>query len=701
MTRPTADATGRGVAACRDAWHARGLRVPECSVPEQVVRRKTYTQRLTGERSQAARQTVARWLHERVVRRVAHPVYVHPLVVVPKRNGKWRTCLNCRSLNDQISFEHCKLERLADFLPTVKRNSWIATTDLKDAYQQIPVRAVDQWKLAFCVDGQTYVCTGMPFGLSSAPGIFTKCLRPIAGQWRAVGINVLIYLDDIVISADSLEGCQDALNRVRSDLTALGFRINFEKSTEPSTRAQVLGFDIDTETMTISIPNDKRQSIRADIRRTLAAQRLSRRGAKRLLGRLRALSTAVPAVRVCTAELLYMVQRRRTRISEELRRELEWWAHTGMEMVRCWVPATRPKIEIFTDASLGGWGAACPALQLYAHGQWSTPAHINVLEMEAIRIALERWAYRLQGHHVQISTDSITAFHYLRKTGGTKRRLNRITRQVWRVTQQYNIEVGQRFVPGHTNVIADRLSRLKGLNRVRLPEPVWLKVNHWWGPFSADICADSRSARLDCSIRYDLGGDVLRDRLPPGTLYAFPPPRLIPALLERIERERRKVALIVPEWRTAIWWPQLQRLASSYRTTSRRQPSKWCWGACLVDCERHKSSTQSSSHGLRRHSADTSASGANSSRRTGPRTESRHSWRAQHQRRDQQHQQPGQRSLLSKNQSTFASGCTGATQSRSSAARDRRSFCPSTSSSSSLSSFQPRIDSATGEPTFL
>ena len=72
--------------------------------------------------------------------------------------------------------------------------------------------------------------TVLPFGLSSAPFIFTKLLKPLETHWRSQGIPRAIFFDDGVGAGSSLEAAKINSSFVRADLSRYEFEINQEKS---------------------------------------------------------------------------------------------------------------------------------------------------------------------------------------------------------------------------------------------------------------------------------------------------------------------------------------------------------------------------------------------------------------------------------------------------------------------------------------
>lgn len=87
----------------------------------------------------------------------------------------------------------------------LKPKDWLTKIDLTDAYFTIPVHQNHQQYLRFSVENQAYQFTCLLFGLSSGPWIFTKILKSVAALLREHGVRLVIYIDDILIMAESKE----------------------------------------------------------------------------------------------------------------------------------------------------------------------------------------------------------------------------------------------------------------------------------------------------------------------------------------------------------------------------------------------------------------------------------------------------------------------------------------------------------------
>ena len=175
----------------------------------------------------------------------------------------------------------------------------------------------------------------------------------------------------------------------------------------------------------------------------------------------------------------------------------------------------------------------------------------------------------------------MTVFHYLRKKGGTRANLNAETARVINLQVKHDVEIIPHYISSEENYIADRLSRLAGINVRTIDDRFFQQIEKKWGPFSADLFADSTRAKLPVAFKFDQGQNALWDPWPRGTLYAFPPPRLILPLLTRLMNQPTKMVMVTPGWQSAIWWPALQTL-SMEKVTWFDKHENWSWNAFLI-----------------------------------------------------------------------------------------------------------------------
>ena len=107
--------------------------------------------------------------------------YISNMFTVPKKDGGFRPIINLRPLNVFLHYQHFKMEGLYMVQDLIERDYYLCKIDLKDAYLTIPVNQNDQKFLRFIWKGNLFQFQTLPFGLASAPRIFTKLLKPVVG----------------------------------------------------------------------------------------------------------------------------------------------------------------------------------------------------------------------------------------------------------------------------------------------------------------------------------------------------------------------------------------------------------------------------------------------------------------------------------------------------------------------------------------
>ena len=155
------------------------------------------------------------------------------------------------------------MEDVRTALNLLEKHIYMCRLDLKDAYLLVPMDSDHTKFLRFEYQNCLYQFLTLPFGLCSAPFAFTKIIKPVSSYLRERGIRLVTYLDDFLILGDSVESCEQDCARVADLLTELGFIINWGKSEiKPTQEITFLGFTINSITMRIGLPCEKRRKMK-------------------------------------------------------------------------------------------------------------------------------------------------------------------------------------------------------------------------------------------------------------------------------------------------------------------------------------------------------------------------------------------------------------------------------------------------------
>ena len=188
--------------------------------------------------------------------------FVSSIFLREKKENKHRLILNLKEFNKNVVYQHFKMDNLKTALNMMRQNCFMASIDLSDAYYSVPMALTDQKYLIFKFEGQLYNFVCLPNGLSSAPRIFTKLLKPVFSALHKQGHQITGYLDDSFLMGDTFEECKKSVIATVKLFTKLGFQVHPDKSNLfHSQEIHFLGFIINSKNMTVTLTDEKQTKI--------------------------------------------------------------------------------------------------------------------------------------------------------------------------------------------------------------------------------------------------------------------------------------------------------------------------------------------------------------------------------------------------------------------------------------------------------
>lgn len=186
----------------------------------------------------AVRKHLQELLLSGVIRESESP-FSSPIVVVRKKNGDVRLCIDYRKLNLQTIKDAYALPNLDETFSALNGSKWFTVLDLKSGYYQIEVAEEDKPKTAFVCPLGFWEFNRMPQGVTNAPSTFQRLMEKCMGDINLK--EVLVFLDDLIVFSASLEEHERRLLQVLARLKEYGLKLSPEKCRFFQTSVRYLG----------------------------------------------------------------------------------------------------------------------------------------------------------------------------------------------------------------------------------------------------------------------------------------------------------------------------------------------------------------------------------------------------------------------------------------------------------------------------
>lgn len=197
----------------------------------------------------AVREEINKLLNEGIIS-PSQSQYCSPLVVVNKKSGGIRVCIDSRKINQILIKEYTQTESIDTILSRFTGLKYISAIDLVQSFLQIPLHENSRKYTAFIHEGKCYEYNVVPFGLINSSASFIHAMNIVLG--KECEKFVLSYVDDLLILSENEEEHIEHVNLVLKRIKDAGMTVNFRKSEFAKEEVEFLGYNLTKEGLSMS-----------------------------------------------------------------------------------------------------------------------------------------------------------------------------------------------------------------------------------------------------------------------------------------------------------------------------------------------------------------------------------------------------------------------------------------------------------------
>ncbi len=507
------------------------------------------------------------------------PDIVNPLSVSVQSSGKKRLILDLRYINHHVWKQKTKFEDFNVALQYFNQGDFMFSFDLKSGYHHIDIFPDHREFLSFSWnfgDGNVryFSFQVLPFGLASAPYIFTKCLRPLVKFWRSKGVFMVLFLDDGWGTAPNYFECQKVSQEVRQDVINAGLVPNVEKSVwEPTQVIDWLGLTWNSEIGTLQVIQRRVENTISCIDEVLAglpditARTLAKFvgkviSFKPVVGHMVQLRTRFSSMSVCQQNHWDSVFHLTG--DNEVIGEIFFWKENIRSLnIRYLFHYSIPQVHVYSDASTTGCGAwANSGMKCrYTWSEAEESRSSTWRELKSVALAIESFDQNLKGKCVKVHSDNKGVEAILKK-GSMKRDLQKLSIDIANRCKDLDVVLQVQWVPREHNVEADLISREMDLDDWGVSNEFFHRIDCLWGPHTVDRFADNLNCKISrFNSKYWCPNTSQVDAFSVSweneNNWLVPPIVLICQAIKHVGVSKALATLVVPAWPSSPFWPLL------------------------------------------------------------------------------------------------------------------------------------------------
>jgi hypothetical protein len=205
------------------------------TVSDKIIFRHPYRKSIVEQKK--IQEEVDKMLEAGVISVSRSPHSSPILMMIPKKDGTMRMCIDYREVNKITEPENLPLPLISDIFDRLSGKFWFSALDLKSGYWQCVLDCKSRDLTAFSTDKNRYCFNVVPFGVRNAPGHFCRLMHIVLGHLPCVEL----YLDDICIASETFEDHCNHILQVFKALRDANLKVNAEKCVWFANEIQLLG----------------------------------------------------------------------------------------------------------------------------------------------------------------------------------------------------------------------------------------------------------------------------------------------------------------------------------------------------------------------------------------------------------------------------------------------------------------------------
>ncbi|KAK7089584.1 uncharacterized protein [Littorina saxatilis] len=382
--------------------------------------------------------------------------YNSPIVLVKKKDGTIRFCIDYRRLNKELEFDSEPIPDVPTIFAKLKKKRYLSKIDLSKGYWQIGVKESDRPKTSFSTPAGEFQWKRLPFGLKTSGAVFTRMMRKLLEPMKSDDVEH--FIDDIIVATETWEQHVEAVDAVLKRLEEVGLTAKPSKCYLGYSELDYLGHHVGQGM--IMPDEDKIQKIR-DANRPVTKKEV--RAFLGLVGYYRRFVDNYAEISAPLTDLTKGGQPEKVKWNDECEAAFIKLKEKLISKPVLLLPDPSKPFVLRTDAS----DIAVGAVLMQDQGQGLQPLayaskklskaekNYSVIEKECLGVvwAVKKYEQYLYSVHFTLETDH-QPLTYLQKTKTENGRLMRWAMQL----QQYSFTV--KVIPGKDNVGADYMSRI-------------------------------------------------------------------------------------------------------------------------------------------------------------------------------------------------------------------------------------------------